>query len=63
MLDKALEEAIIEAVITSGQPDAVARRITAWLRQMSQGPLVKEDDARFLIEVCNELDLENVNED
>ena len=41
-----------------GSRRALPRRLTAWLRQMSQGPLVKEDDARFLKAVCDELDLE-----
>ena len=58
MLDQALEESVTETVRDAGQPESVARRLTAWLRQMSQGPLVKEDDARFLKAVCDELDLE-----
>ena len=62
-IDKALEDALVETVNKSGQPEAVARRITAWLRQMSQGSLSKEDDARFLQAVCDELRLEDDSED
>lgn len=57
MLDRALEEALVEAVREARQPESVARRLTAWLRQMSQGESAAEDDARFLIAVCDELDL------
>ena len=57
-IDEALEEALTETVRDAGQPEAVARRLTAWLRQMSQGPLAKEDEARFLDGVCDELELE-----
>ena len=62
-LDPALEEALAETLREAGQPEAVARRLTAWLRQMSQGPLVKEDDARFLKAVCDELALEDGDAD
>ena len=57
MLDRALQEALEEAVREAGQPETVARRLTAWLRQMSEGALAKEDDARFLTAACDELDL------
>ena len=56
-IDEALEGALTETVREAGQPEAVARRLTAWLRQMSQGPLMKEDEARFLNAVCDELEL------
>ena len=62
-IDEALEEALTETVQDAGQPEAVARRLTAWLRQMSKGPLVKEDDARFLNAVCDELEMEAVDAD
>ena len=62
-LDEALEEALTETVRDGGQPETVARRLTAWLRQMSLGPLVKEDDARFLKAVCDELALEDEDAD
>lgn len=57
-IDEALEEAVTETVRDAGQPEAVARRLTAWLRQMSQGSLAREDEARFLDGVCDELELE-----
>ena len=59
MLDQALEESLAETVREAGQPESVARRLTAWLQQMSQGPLMKEDDARFLKAVCDELEQED----
>ena len=57
MLDRTLEEALVESVREAGQPETVARRLTAWLRQTSQGELAEEDEARFLLAVCEELDL------
>ncbi len=57
-IDQALDEAVAETVRDMGQPEAVARRLTAWLREMSQGPLAKEEGARFLNAVCRELELE-----
>ncbi len=57
-IDEALEQALTETVRDRGQPEAVARRLTAWLRQMSQAPLTKEEEARFLNAVCDELKLE-----
>lgn len=57
MLDSALEEALAVTVKEAGQPETVARRLTAWLRRMSQGSSAKEDDARFLMSVCEELNL------
>ena len=63
MLDRALEESLKEAVREAGQPDTVARRLTAWLTEMSKSSLVKEDDARFLKAVCDEVDLEDEDAD
>lgn len=63
MLDRALEEALAETVREAGQPEAVVRRLTAWLRQMSQGALVKEEDVIFLMAVCDELDVEDEDAD
>ncbi len=62
-IDKALEDALEDTIRNSGQPETVARRIIAWVRQMSQGSLVKEDDARFLKAICDELRLEGDSED
>lgn len=63
MLDRALEEAVAETVRKAGQPESVARRLTAWLTDMSKGALVPEDDARFLKAVCDALELEDENAD
>lgn len=63
MLDGALEQALKETVREAGQPETVARRLAAWLTQMSQGSLVKEDDARFLQGVCDVLELEDDDAD
>ena len=58
MLDRALEDALEEVVREAGQPETVARRLRAWLRQLSEGSLAKEEDVRFLTAACDELDLE-----
>ena len=63
MLDRALEESLLEAVLEARQPESVARRLMAWLTQMSQGESATEDDARFLAAVCDELDLGDNNAD
>ena len=63
MLDKALEEALEESIKESGQPESVTRRITAWLREMSQGTLTYEENTRFFKDVCNELKLGSESED
>lgn len=63
MLDPALEESLAETVREAGQPEAVARRLTAWLRQMGQGSLVEEDEARFLTAVFDVLELEDEDAD
>ena len=63
MLDPALQESLVETVLEAGQPEAVGRRLMAWLTQMSQGSLAKEEDARFLKAVCEELDLEDEDAD
>ncbi len=63
MLDHALEESLSEAVRQAGQPESVARRLTAWLRQMSQGAPLTEDYETFLQAARDELDLGNKNAD
>ncbi|MDE0242545.1 MAG: hypothetical protein OXQ84_20515 [bacterium] len=63
MLDEALEESLTETVREAGQPETVARRLTAWLKQMSERALAKEDDARFLQGVCDVLELEDDDAD
>ena len=56
-LDKALEEALEEVVCEAGQPETVARRLIAWLREMSTGEMTKEDSARRLKAARETLDL------
>ena len=63
MLDGALEEAIAKVTRDAGQPESVARRLIAWLRRMSEMELVKEDNARFLSDVCHEIRLVGDDED
>ena len=63
MLDRALEESLRETVREAGQPERVARRLTAWLTEMSKGSLAKEDDDRFLRAVCDEVYLEDEDAD
>ena len=58
MLDKALEEAMTMIVREARQPDAVAKRLTAWLMEMSKRQLEDEDTSWFLENVCNALELE-----
>ena len=63
MLDPALDEGLAKSVREAGQSETVARRLAAWLHQMSGGVLSKEDEARFLLAVCGELDLGPDNAD
>ncbi|MYE25506.1 MAG: hypothetical protein F4Y01_16470 [Gammaproteobacteria bacterium] len=63
MLDPALEESLAETIKEAGQPETVARRLTAWLRRMAQGSPVEEDEARFLTAVFEVLDLEDEDAD
>ena len=55
MLDPALEEALAEVAGEVGQPQTVARRLVAWLKQMSESELDEEDNVMFLTGVCQEL--------
>ena len=57
MLDRALEEALEEVVREAGQPETVARRLTAWLRQMSEGALGQGRRRQISDGGCDELDL------
>ncbi len=59
MIDNALVQAVEDAVKDAGQPQNVARRLTAWLTQMSEGELSRDENAIFLLEACNELLLED----
>ena len=63
MLDRALEASLSETVLKAGQPETVARRLTAWLRAMSKGSLSREDHTGFLDAVRHEVDLEDEHAD
>lgn len=55
MVDKALLEALDEVVEEAGQPQAVARRVKAWLTRMGEGEISWDEKELFLKNVCNEL--------
>ena len=63
MLDQALKDALEDAVLEAGQPKAVARRLTAWLLQMSQGESTEAEDIRFLSEIFDAIEIEEESED
>ena len=46
-LDKALEDALRQAVKEEGQPDAVAARLIAWTEALAEGEDSVEDQDRF----------------
>ncbi|WP_334162679.1 CxC ATPase DNA modification system associated small protein [Phenylobacterium sp.] len=48
MLDPALVEAISDVVAEEQQPKSVALRLTAWLTQMSEGDLTRDENTQFL---------------
>lgn len=55
MLDDALVEAMGEVAREMGQPSAVSQRLLAWLTQLSEGGLAREDEAQFLENVRSAL--------
>ena len=55
MLDTALAHAITEITADFGQPRSVAQRLLAWLKQMSEAELTKDENTQFLANVCNAL--------
>ena len=57
-LDTALIEALTSAVRVRGQPEAVAKRLIAWVEQASVGELSKLDDERFLLSTLEALVIE-----
>ena len=54
-LDSALVEAVREATQRLGQPESAARRLIAWLDQLSLGESTPLDSERFLAGVLEEL--------
>lgn len=63
MLDKSLIEALAIVVSESGQPQSVAKRLTAWLTRMSEGDLPREEHERFLQDVCSAIVMEDRDAD
>jgi hypothetical protein len=47
-LDNELEEAVRSVVANSKQPPAVAQRLLAWLKELSERELGPEDQSRHL---------------
>ena len=45
-LEPELEDAIIKVVAEKNQPDQVARRLIAWLEEMSKAELGRDDQMR-----------------
>ena len=63
MLDEALKQAIRQVVAESDQPKSVARRLMAWLNEMSTGELSNDEHTQFLKNVQEALSLGNNDED
>jgi len=56
-LDKELEEAVRSVVAEAMQPAAVAQRLIAWLKELSEIDLGPEDKSRHLDNLRSALDL------
>jgi hypothetical protein len=56
-LDKELEEAVRSVVAEAKQPSAVAQRLIAWLKELSETDLGPEDKSRHLDNLRGALDL------
>ena len=56
-LDKELEEAVRSVVAEAKQPSAVAQRIIAWLKELSDTDLGPEDKSRHLDSVRSALNI------
>lgn len=54
-LDQAVREALYEAAKKVGQPEVVARRLTAWLDEKSKGESSSEQELRFYDNVMKEI--------
>jgi hypothetical protein len=51
MLDPALVTAIAEAVKAEGRSPNVARRLTAWVRRLSEGDVGRDENNGFIANV------------
>ena len=60
-LDRALEEALQTAVSEAGQPKAVAQRLIAWLKALSEGEGSEDQNLRFYENVTSAINV-NVGE-
>ena len=60
-LDTALEQAVCKATEELGQSPAVAKRLTAWLRALSNGEVVAKDNDAYFENVIAEIRIENDN--
>ena len=58
-LDPALEAALHEAVIESAQPNAVAQRLIAWLKLLSDGEGSEDQNLHFYENVMDALTVED----
>lgn len=61
-LDPAMEEALKEAVKEAGQPEAVGKRLVAWLTHLSEGQVSREGSAKFYEELMDVVVGECLNE-
>lgn len=60
-LDPALADALRQAASEAEQPEAVAKRLAAWLARLSDGQLSREASAQFYDEVRQALTIEGTN--
>ena len=63
MLDEALKQAINQVVAESNQSKRVARRLIAWLNEMSTAELSNDEHTQFLRYVREALSLGSNDED
>lgn len=63
MLDIALREAIQEVVAEAGQPEAVSKRLIAWLTHLGAGDVGRDENNTFLGNVRDALVLGELDED
>ncbi len=61
-LDPALSDALRQAASEAGQPEAVAKRLAAWLARLSDGQLSREASAQFYEEVRQALAIEGASD-
>ena len=61
-LDPALTDAVRKATADSGQPDAVASRVLAWLTRLSDGELSRDTNAQFYNETRQVMKIEGASD-